>query len=321
MSTRNRCISALGVALVAVYHAPAIDAQQCQSKTYTTDNDFDDGFVNNADRSTSGSIKVNALPVPLPYLSVAKTGAGSVVRIDTRTGLAIGEHWTTPGRFADTKQPSRTTVDLFGNTWAANRYEYGLIEPDVQMGSVVKIGLVLGDTEVNSNGVPRYFAPPFDYCTCIDRDNDGLIRTSFGLNDALEWPDERDDWLGGGVEGGAALVEEATDECILVYQRTNGTGARHIAVNHLGQVWVGGYLNRDFDLLDGEDGSILATFNVEHGAYGGLMDGNGVLWSTQEQNPSGVLRYDTRGTLMLADDWWDYIPLYHAYGTSMDRFG
>ncbi len=109
-----------------------------------------------------------------------------VVRIDTDTGEIMGEYRSAPaGRELD---PSRTTVDLFGNVWAGNRDEKDLIG-NARAGSVVKIGLVIGGTR---NG--QYLDPPFDYCTCVDRDGDGRIRTSPGLGaeNTLPWPDVTD---------------------------------------------------------------------------------------------------------------------------------
>ncbi len=38
----------------------------------------------------------------------------------------------------------------------------------------------------------QYLDPPFDYCTCVDRDGEGRIRTSYGLTNILAWIDDTD---------------------------------------------------------------------------------------------------------------------------------
>ena len=61
--------------------------------------------------------------------------------------------------------------------------------------------------------------------------------------------------------------------------------ARHVSVDADNNVWVGGYPSelRMFYKLDGATGAILNSFfdarDIGCGGYGGLVDGNGILWS------------------------------------------
>jgi hypothetical protein len=259
---------------------------------YTTDADFDQGTMIsvNHDAPNNDQLQLNQPTEPFPFINVAASGRGTVVRIDTETGEILGEYRTAPeGRGLD---PSRTTVDLFGNVWTANRAEANAID-GVLHGSVVKIGLIASGTRVDENGnadpAGGYLAPPFSYNTCIDRDGDNLIRTSKGLNDVLDWPEITDG------EGGAdGLVQDAVDECILIYQRLpDAENARHVSVDADNNVWVGGYpfQLRMFYKLDGTTGAILDSFNARDigcGGYGGLIDGNGILWSVG----GALLRYN-----------------------------
>ncbi|UCE61711.1 MAG: hypothetical protein JSU63_08175, partial [Phycisphaerales bacterium] len=131
-------------------------------------------------------------------------------------------------------------------------------------------------------------APPFVYNTCVDRNGDGYITTSNGAG-PLSWPNEG----GADTEGGVSTAE---DECILQYVRTTGTATRHVSVDADNNVWVGGhYRNNTFDLLDGFTGEILdATFDVECGGLGGLVDCNNVLWSASETpDRRRLFRYNT----------------------------
>jgi hypothetical protein len=259
---------------------------------YTTDADFDQGTLASVNHDTpyNDQLQLNSPTEPFPFINVAASGRGTVVRANTETGEIVGEYRTAPeGRGLN---PSRTTVDLFGNVWTANRDESGSIN-GVLHGSAVKIGLIVGGTRVEATGSPNpdggYLAPPYGYNTCVDRDGDGLIRTSKGLGDILDWPDLTDG--SGGTDG---VVQDAVDECILIYQRLpSAENTRHVSVDADNNVWVGGYpyAVRVFYKLDGDTGVILDSFDAREfgcGGYGGLVDGNGILWSVG----GALLRYD-----------------------------
>ena len=258
---------------------------QAQTRTYTSDADFAEGsLVNvNFEAPNSDQLQLGVSESLSSLLSVACGGTGTVVRIDTRTGEVLGEYRTAPN-FYD-RDPSRATVDLQGNAWVGNRLEGGT--GGEIFGTVVKVGVVLGGTRVDADGTPnpdgRFLAPPFEYSTAVDRDGDGLIATSRGLGDVFPWPGNGEDGLGG-ID---ARVEDATDECVLVFQRTTGPRVRHLSVDANGDVWAGGYpsLPTSFDRLDGLTGERLETLPATPpgcGGYAGLVDGTGTLWSTSE---------------------------------------
>jgi len=286
-------------------------------RVFTLDDDFDEGLLFNVnhDTPTHDQLQLNEVARPLPYVNIANSGRGSAVRINVNNGAILGEYWTAPNGFG--RNPSRTTVDLFGNVWVGNRDETG-----GGKGSVAKIGLVVGGMRVNADGTPNpsggYVRGPFLYNTCRDRNRDGLIRTSQGLGDILPWINRTD-----GSGGSPAFVEDADDECILCYQRTEAERTRHVSIDRNNNVWVGGHLPSDhaFDLLEGETGTILANFNHNVGGYGGLVDGNGVLWSAHRDFDPGVLRYDTKNTLTTSDDTWSHIRIPDAYGIGVDSLG
>ena len=282
------------------------------SQTYTSDIDFDKGTLANLnhDAPYSNQLQMNTENKPFPFIVVACSDRGTAVRINTETGEIIGEYWTSPD--SREKNPSRTTVDLYGNVWIGNRNE------TEDKGSVVKIGLVVGGTRCNSDGSlnseGEYLKPPFVYNTCVDRDGDGLIKTSKGLGNILDWSnlDSLD------TDGG---VETADDEAILLFVRVNGLAVRHVSVNADNNVWIGGYTNQVFDYIDGSNGEILATVDLEYGGYGGLIDQHGVLWSSS-RSPFGLLRYDTNGTHEdTSDDSTLFIEMSDGYGMSIDNYG
>ncbi len=289
-------ICALALIFGVLIPAASIEAQVFDTDVnYTTSADFDLGTLVSVNHDTPDQLQLDSPTEPFPFINVAASGRGTVVRVNTETGEVVGEYRTAPEERG--LDPSRTTVDLFGNVWTANRGETGEIG-GIASGSAVKIGLIVGGTRVDLNASPDpqggYLAPPFGYNTCIDRDNDGLIRTSAGLLDALSWPDVTD-----GIGGTDGLVQDAEDECVLVYQRLpDAEQARHVSVDADNNVWVGGYPFdlRHFYKLDGSSGAILDSFDADDigcGGYGGLIDGNGVLWSIGNGWGEGpLLRYD-----------------------------
>jgi YVTN family beta-propeller protein len=287
-------------------------------QTYTLDADFDQGTLQNVnhDPPSSDRLELNAIATPFPFINIAASGRGTIVRIDTEAGAILGEYRTAPeGR---DRNPTRTAVDLFGNVWASNSDESGLID-SLPHGSVVKIGLITGGERVNSDGTPNpegdYLAPPFAYSTCVDRDADGLIKTSRGLDDILSWPDITDG--DGGPDG---LVEDAEDECILCYQRLpDAEKARHVSVDANNDLWVAGYplAPRYFHRLDGETAAILDSFDASYfgcGGYSGFIDDNGILWSAS-LSQSELLRYDP------STDDGICIPVSLSYGLGLDTEG
>jgi streptogramin lyase len=262
------------------------------TRTFTSDEDFNEGLLLSVNTSVSGSLRLDQPGQPLPFVYIPCSARGTVVRINVVTGEIVGEFASAPnGRGKD---PSRTTVDKFGNVWVSNRGESSSIN-GVPKGSVIRIGLTIGGARCDADGTPnesgQYLKPPFIYNTCIDRNGDGLIKTSRGLGNILPWTNA------GGVDNDGG-VDTAEDEAITVYTRVLATGARTIAVDGSPDgdfnVWVGGSSNRYHEQLDGETGEPIpgSAFNTGTGGYGGLFDGNGVLWSASGPN-APILRYDT----------------------------
>jgi YD repeat-containing protein len=294
--------------------------QQTGQFVFTSSEDFHEGrLLNLTATATPGRLQLDPADLGIfPFVNVPASGRGTVIRIDVRTGEVVGEYITAPGwiapetsdepgsedsepyEYAMGRDPSRTTVDLLGNVWVTNRAESSEVD-GVPMGSVTRIGIVVGGTRGNKVGLdggpweagqPWQFAPdpdgqylqgPFQYSTAVDRDGDGLIRTSRGLADVLSWSNaEGVDSLGG--------VSTADDELIITYTRTRGTAPRTVAVDRNNDAWVGG-TNLWHELLSGETGLPVdgMHFNRGAGGYGGLVDGDGVLWSTRYGD--GLIRF------------------------------
>jgi RHS repeat-associated protein/uncharacterized repeat protein (TIGR01451 family) len=295
--------------------APPADANGF-TRTYTVDADFDGGNLLNLnhDAPNNNQLQLNTATRPLPFIWIALSGRGTAVRLDVNTGQILGEYRTAPeGRPTN---PSRTTVDLFGNVWVGNRDEASF-SGGAPKGSVAKIGVVVGGTRGNKTAAGfapdpngEYLQGPFEYNTCVDRDGDGLIRTSRGSGHILRWSNAG----GANTDGG---VSTADDEAILIFQRISGQNARHVSVDKDNNVWVTGYTFgalQPFNKLDGNTGAILSTFQPPSGGYGGLIDGNGVLWSAAISHGT-LLRYDTLTGAARA------IGVAQSYGLGIDNNG
>lgn len=241
----------------------------------------------NLDQDVAGQLSRSELPSPMPNLWVAASNRDTIVRINTELGVdvgdVVGEYFTAPeGRGGN---PSRTSVNLDGEVWVSNRSEGS----QFGFGSITRIGVLDGGTLIPPTACEpdnrATFAPPFVYNTCVDRNGDGMITTSNGLI-PLPWSQPDPSVFG--------TVETAEDECIISYVKLNARNARHISVNSDNDVWVGGsHNNNTFDLVDGETGDILETFDVGAEGYGGLIDCNDVLWSVGKAGNPGLFRYDT----------------------------
>jgi hypothetical protein len=82
-------------------------------RTWTTDADFDLGVLDNVEHVPGDQLQLTGKAGAFPFIWIAVSSKGTIVKIDTRTGQILGEYSTSPA--GQPKDPSRTTVDLNGN--------------------------------------------------------------------------------------------------------------------------------------------------------------------------------------------------------------
>ncbi len=329
MKRRKKLSFTLMLAALSSFAGQAIAEQ----RTWTLDADFDQGTLINLNHDPNhDQLQLNNFAQPFRFINIAASGRGTVIRVNTDTGEIVGEYKTAPvGRGLS---PSRTTVDIRGNVWAGNRGE-----GEGGSGSAVKIGIVIGGTRCDKDGTAnsegdyvKLEPDKLTYNTCVDRDGDGLIRTSRKLGDILDWPNFTDG--AGGVDG---IVQDAVDECILIYQRMPGApGIRHVSVDRENNVWIGGhpadkdghYYPTMFHKMNGDTGTIVASFDASEGTgfgcggYGGTIVnnnfdqilGNDILWSASVYQDK-LLRYD------LSTGEGRCIDVEGSYGIGIDNDG
>lgn len=223
--------------------------------------------------TANGEVRLNeAILTPFNHIWVALSGRDAAVRIDTSVnptaignfdttlttaeagGTAVlGEYLTRPNGMSG--NPSRTTVDANGDVWVGNRDE-----GSGGLGSVTKISA--NPTGTTSTGV--WNGSTFDRLA----------------------------WSNSGGADSAGGTSTAADSAILQYVRTTPANVRHVSVDANNNVWVGGGPSgagsgdQVFELRDGNTGAVIntpgfgaAVLDNNTGGYGGLVDGNGVVWS------------------------------------------
>lgn len=182
-------------------------------------------------------------------LWIPNSGYGnSVSKISISDGRELGRYYTVPsGKFGN---PSRVSLDKYGNVWIGNRGTRTL----------VKIGL-------KENG------------QCIDKNGDGVIRTS-------------EDFNGDGVIEENEVLPFGTDECLLAnlflggndYGNYNDQGVRAVCYDKNQDVIYAG-LFKDKKLFKISDkGDIEQQWDLPYQPYGCFVDKNGIVWISTISN-------------------------------------
>ena len=250
--------------LLAVMPATAI----VSSRTYTLDEDFDEGTLVGAEHETvHDQLQLNQTATTLPFIWVPNSNEGTVSKVDTVTGKELGRYRTGP---ASTGNPSRTTVDLQGSCWVGNR----------NTGTVVKIGL-------SEAGLYN------------DTNEDGFMNTSMDLNDdgditgaeILPWGQDEcvlfEVFLGATNSGPRGLAIDASNN---LWAGTN-VGKKYYYIN--GST---GAIIKTLPLPD----------QSNHYPYGAVIDGAGILWSSG-QHANTIMRLDPTTEAMSFTDMGHFV--------------
>jgi|GEM_PF-1536616 len=229
----------------------------------------------------------------LPRVWMTKTQKGTVVSIDAPAAgnaLIAGEYRTAPDaviaagpqghpwRDGFTPGPTTVAVDEFGECWIANTGDNRTIN-GVEMGSVTRVGVVIGGKRCQSDGTPdpagEYLQPPFAYMSpsVRDRDGDGLIRTANGQGRVLPWPGTAD------VSRLDGQVTQALDELITGYVRVHGRRVSALTLRGDGTLWAGGGLNRGFDIIDTLTARPVQNPQILLGGDAALFGSQDALWA------------------------------------------
>ncbi|MBI5695829.1 MAG: thrombospondin type 3 repeat-containing protein, partial [Nitrospirae bacterium] len=212
----------------------------------------------------SGCVKRSNTTGTLPFLWIPNNN-DTISKIDVVTGNELGRYRTVPS--GTSGSPSRTTVDLGGNVWVANR----------NAGTVVQVGL-------------------YENNQYMDRNGDGIIQTSHDTNangviddaEVLPWgQDECVLYEVRLIPGQEATFVPGTNT---VYD--GGIGLRSLAIDINNNLWVGGYGISKFYYVSGANGQIMRSIDVPTtGHYGAVIDEYGSVWSSVRGNNT-ILKID-----------------------------
>lgn len=256
---------------------------------WTLDAHFDQGTLNNVNHDDPNNdqlqITVDGVTAPQPYMFVAQTNDGWMLKIDTVTGKQLARYFSV--RTADcptcnasrtTWYPSRVSVDFDGDVYIANRaFSF--------QGSVTKIaGTVANCIDRNGNGTIE---------TSKDVNNDGII----DVNNATEFPGQN-------------------DECLLYTQAVGVTNTwpRALNLDGKGTMWVGTYNDKKAIQLDitATPWKVLKTINLPSTPYGFSIRGDYLYSSALGQ---AVMRVD------LTNDTVKTMNAPGNYGITVDQNG
>ena len=189
-----------------------------------------------------------------PFIWIANSGEGTISRFDTRTGREVGRYATGPAFNTD---PSRIVVTPDGDAWVANRGDNSTI-----WGNAVKI-LRESFVDRNGNGLLD---------TCQDLNDDGYITGG----EILPWDTNGD---GQPDDERIALVVHAGRDRNNPAVWNYGGGARGIAVDTHGKLWVGLNGHHQYEVFDEATGQFERIVPVNGNPYGAVIAPNGVLYS------------------------------------------
>ncbi|NLH73864.1 MAG: hypothetical protein GX456_12490 [Verrucomicrobia bacterium] len=208
-----------------------------------------------------GMLTLQDRSVTRPFIWVPNSNEGTVSKVDTRTGNELGRYRVCP--VGVTGNPSRTTIDQYGNCWVANR----------QSGTAVKIGLIEAGEYIDRNGNGQAD-------TSRDIDGDGNITGS----EILPWgQDECVLFEVVVIPGKEGVFAPGTFSGGYANDYWN-PGPRGMAIDSRGNLWCGTWGTMKYYYIDGTTGAILKTVDVaspvQHHPYGAVIDSHGKLWSS-----------------------------------------
>jgi hypothetical protein len=227
---------------------------------------------------------------------IANSSQGTVSKIDTFTGQELGRYTSGPEA---TTEPSRTSVNLYGDAAVSNR---GSMSGG--NGSISKIAARIDD--------------------CPDTNGNGVKDTSDGPGNVLPW-------------GQDECVLWNTTIPSDMYQHGPRPTAWEGSILPNGcadpnpRLWIGWYdyaaNTGKFHRLDGTNGQILDSVDVpnwtglNYGPYGGAVDGNGDFWASGWQQ-GHLVRID--GDTLAVDVYPFPQPptgMQWSYGMALDQYG
>ncbi len=197
----------------------------------------------NTDLDENGQIQLTTDQINVTFawfVSSSGSTANQLFKVDTLTGNQTG-------RYPTGSNPSRTTIDDFGNAFVANRSSANLTK--------IANWTPACDRDLRN-------------CQCQDRNNNGTIQTARDSNGNGKIDDN--EYLG------------TSDEC---YLWTTASGSleyypRSLAIDAQGIVWAGNWSGSPrVYKIDPNTGATITSIRLHTQTYGSVIDRNGMLWT------------------------------------------
>ncbi len=204
------------------------------------------------------------------------------------------------GIIADNGLRLSTTSFNFNDLWIANTADDTVTRINTTTGAVV------GTYPVGVNS---------------GRNNDNPSRTAVDL-DGNAWVANRAN-SSSGLQGSITKVRggDCVTDCVLFNHNIGGPGGvpRALAVDANNDVWVGLYGERRMYHLNGEDGALIATYDIGLPTYGFAIDREGIIWIATQSGSHGIGAFDTNTNTLIGN--WLAPSCANTYGLAVDSVG
>ena len=226
-----------------------------------------------------GGFTLEGNPVNEKFIWIANSGEGTLSKLDTNTGQETA-------RYVICDNPSRTSVDLFGNCWVGCRGD----------GGVAKLW-------------PRAEE-------CVDKNGNGVIETAVDLNG--DGQVKGNEILPFGDDECVAFITYPEGD-------TGFPGTRAVAVDHENYPWVAYWNSRKLYRLDPDTGAVIRTIpmgSIFNGhPYGISFDSMGRLWlsgrGSGSNNGLGMVDPSASPAQIL---YWSTPGKHNTYGVAVDVY-
>ena len=276
--------------------------------------------------------------IETPFIYVPNSRLNTVVKLNTVTGKVL---WTYKLASANAgSNPSRTTVDAYGNVWSGNRNGTYLVV-------LSPLGKLIQKITLAGNGSSGYGPRAIT----IDKDGNIWAGSLFGQNivkivydnklkrykQALNFRHLNDRNIGGHICPYGATTDKFGNiwylsrawgsGCAQAVARVNAKTGRvdltirtpyayGIGADKRGYVWVSGYRGQNAYQIDALRGRIVANYRIGGGGRGVAVDKDGYVWvaCSTSNLVTRIDPYRRRVTYFRNVGW-------HTIGIAVDNFG
>ena len=247
-----------------------------------------------------GNITVGSEEINVAFLWVANSGEDTVSKIDTSTGEEMGRY-----RVCD--NPSRTSVDLYGDVWVGCRNDGGVAKIAVyQANCIDKNGNEVIDTSHDANGNGKIDSSEIlnkgqDECVLLFTYPGGSVQRAVGVDkDNYAWVGE---WNGRVLRKLDSQTGQVVDTISIYPNRPYG-----LVIDKNGIIWVSARSPGNLVRVDPVSHAV-KSFPFSSGAtYGIAVDLNNKLWIANSHQNNRVYKFDP------ATESFSYVQVNAAYG-------